>query len=339
MSASAKLRILTTSGYPLRPQWASRADVVTASSPPTLVRELLAGSSSADAVVLSASVRGEQVAAAIFSSLRPRVPMVLQDATWKRGTGRLGRIGSAVGLRLIDGRRTHFCVLSEAEAELFPHTWGVDPERVHVTPWYYGLSDAQLNAPVEEGDFVFAGGDSLRDYRPLIDAARSLAVPVRIAARSAPPVPVAQMPANVDYRALTEQDYALAMRSATIVVVALTGGTERSAGQNNYLNPMALGKLVIVAESIGVREYVEPGVTGLVVPAGDPGALARAIAWAVDPANADEVRAIAARGRKLVLERFTPDHYVDRLLEVVSAAVGPGPGPGSAAASAKPLRP
>ena len=207
------------------------------------------------------------------------------------------------------------------------------------TPWYYGLSDAQLNAPVEEGDFVFAGGDSLRDYHPLIDAARSLAVPVRIAARSAPPVPVAQMPANVDYRALTEQDYALAMRSATIVVVALTGGTERSAGQNNYLNPMALGKLVIVAESIGVREYVEPESRAWSYPPAIRERSARAIAWAVDPANADEVPAIAARGGSWCSSASRLTTTSIACSRSISAAVGPGPGPGSAAASAKPLRP
>ena len=111
------------------------------------------------------------------------------------------------------------------------------------------------------------------------------------------------------------------MCAASVVVVALAGATERSAGQNNYLNPMALGKLVIVTDGTGVDEYVEHRRTALVVPAGDDESLAREIAWALDPANAEEVAGIARRGRDHVLERFSPDAYVDRLLAVVAEAV------------------
>ena len=87
------------------------------------------------------------------------------------------------------------------------------------------------------------------------------------------------------------------MCAASVVVVALAGATERSAGQNNYLNPMALGKLVIVTDGTGVDEYVEHRRTALVVPAGDDESLAREIAWALDPANAEEVAGIAAPRR------------------------------------------
>jgi glycosyltransferase involved in cell wall biosynthesis len=114
------------------------------------------------------------------------------------------------------------------------------------------------------------------------------------------------------------------MCDASVVVVALAAGSERSAGQNNYLSPMALGKLVVVTDAIGVREYVTEGETGLVTPAGDPEALAAALAWALDPANAGDVEWIAGRGQGEALERFTPDRYVASLLGVIDDVIARG---------------
>lgn len=115
------------------------------------------------------------------------------------------------------------------------------------------------------------------------------------------------------------------MCSASVVIVALAGSTECSAGQNNYLNPMALGKLVIVTDGTGVVEYVDHRRTAIVVPAGDQSALAREIEWALDPSNAVEADAIAERGRRDVIERFNPDGYVARLLELVSGQLEASP--------------
>jgi glycosyltransferase involved in cell wall biosynthesis len=284
------------------------------------VYEALTRASGYDAVVLAASARGDQAAAAALARLKPRQPVVLQDSTWKRGTSRLDRFASRAGVRLLDGPSSHFCVLSAAEQRKFPASWGVDPARVHLTPWDFGLSEEELESPVSREGYVFAGGDSMRDYRPLIAAAGSLSAPVRIAARAEPPVGRASMPRNVEYGPMPEDEYFRAMCGADVVVVALAADTERSAGQNNYLNPMALGKLVIVTDGTGVGEYVESGRTALIVPPGDEPELAAAITWALDPANAEEAEAIARRGRDHVRERFSPDAYVDRLLEVVAAA-------------------
>lgn len=158
--------ILTTTGYPQRQQWAMRAGVVGPRSAPRMTREVLARASAYDAVVLAASARPDQAAAAALARLRPRTPVFLQETTWKRGSSPIDRLASRVGVRMLDGPSTHFCVLSRAELERFPHTWGVDPDRVHLTPWYYGLTDEQLAAPVAKEGYVFAGGDSMRDYRP-----------------------------------------------------------------------------------------------------------------------------------------------------------------------------
>jgi glycosyltransferase involved in cell wall biosynthesis len=101
-----------------------------------------------------------------------------------------------------------------------------------------------------------------------------------------------------------------------VVVVCLEADSERSAGQNNYLGPMALGKLVVINDTTGVREYVEHGRTALVVASCDPDALAATLQWALDPDNTRAVREIVERGRRDVIDRFPPESYSESLIRV-----------------------
>jgi glycosyltransferase involved in cell wall biosynthesis len=312
-------RILTTEYFPKRAAWVANAEMIDPArhSIPGRLWTLLRRAPDHEVVVLNGSGHDEQLAAILLRRLRPAIPLLLTDCTWKLEASSAGRALARLGIRLLDGPRTHYCVLSSAEQRRFPTTWGVDPERVFVTPWYIGLSDEEARAPISEGGSVFSGGDSMRDYRALIEAARAVPFEVRIATRLAPPVSESELPGNVTLGPVPPDEYFRMMCDASVVVVSLAADTERSAGQNNYLNPMALGKLVVVSDTIGVREYVEDRETGLIVPSGDSRALEATLRWAFDPANADEVREIAANGQREVMERFDPDGYVDRLLEIV----------------------
>lgn len=319
-SGAQRVRFLTTLWFPLRPHWTQRAVIVPPDERPSLrhVWRTVRRGVAHDVVLLNGSGREDQLSALLLRRLRPRTRIILTDCTWQLPTSRARRAGERLLVRALDGPATTYCVLSRAEADAFPSTWGVDASRVRVTHWYVGLREADLHRCAEAdeagGEGIFAGGDSMRDYRPLLEAAGSLDVAVRVAARQPPPLPP---PPNVIFEPVEEDEYLRLMRRARVVVVALSGGTERSAGQNNYLNPMALGKLVVVTDGTGVREYVEDGVTGLVVPPGDVGALAAALQWALDPANASACRRICDQAQRVALERFGPEGYVERLLEVV----------------------
>jgi Glycosyl transferases group 1 len=304
--AASGARFLTTLPYTRRAAWTARAEIV---DPIRLVRR--AGNH--EAVVLNGSVRTDQLAAALVARRRTRPAVVLADATWKDG-GRARR----AAVRAIDHRDAHYCVLSQEEATLFPATWGVAPEHVHVTPFHWVLDESQVEELPDTDGTIFAGGDSLRDYRPLLEAAEGLAAGVTIASRSRAPV---RAPANVTIGELNQRRYEERFRSASIVVVPLAPRRDRSAGQQTYLNAMVLGKPVVVTDALGVREYVEDGRTGLIVPPGDAAAMRAALGWLLDPANAGEVRAIGERARAVALERFGPEQYVRRLVEVVDLAL------------------
>jgi glycosyltransferase involved in cell wall biosynthesis len=66
-----------------------------------------------------------------------------------------------------------------------------------------------------------------------------------------------------------------------------------------------------------VRDHVADGRTAFVVPEGDADALRERLAWVLDPANADAVRAVAERGRDEARTRFSAGRYVERLAELV----------------------
>lgn len=278
-----------------------------------------------EAIVLDGSVGAragyaDLWAAAIIGRRGRRGPLVVvADSTWKRGVSAADRAALRVGIRLVDAPNVRFCVLSNDEAAIFPQTWGVAPEKVYVTPWPHTLTPDELEAPRDGA--VFAGGDSLRDYGPLVEAAREVDAEIVIATRNPEYAGRSDLPANVRAGPLSHEQYVEQLRHASVVVVPMQSTEERGAGQTTYCNALAMGKLVIVTDTLAVRDYVEDGVTGLIVPPGDAGAMREALRWATDPTHAAEVRAMAERARAFGRDTLAPDRYVINLLGVAKSAL------------------
>jgi hypothetical protein len=316
-------RVLSTIHLPQRPGWAARVDSIDrdAVSRTALVRRIVRGAPDHDAVVLDASVGpGERycdLVAAIALARRAGPPVVLVECTWKLGDSRSDQLACRVGARLLDSPRTAYCVLSAAERNRFAATWNVDRDRVFFTPYCYTAPDVRLFPPEGSGTGVFAGGDSVRDYAPLVEAARGLDAPVTVASRLLQGVD--RVPPNLTAGRVPFMRFQELTRSARVIYVALQDRPERSAGQQTYLNAMALGKLVVVPDVLGARDYIEDGRTGILVPPGDPAALRRTLEWALDDANAGRIAEIGRAAREDVLDRFSPDRYAATVLGVVDA--------------------
>jgi hypothetical protein len=314
-------RTLTTLAWERRPAWTSRVEVVRRErGAVAILRRLAAASAGYDAVVVDGAtggaVRLADLGGATLLAHRRRGPaIVITDATWSRGGSLADRALCRIGLRAVEGPRTVYCVLSSEETRTFPRTWGVDPRRVAFTPFYFTMSDEHLAAPTSRDGYVFAGGDSLRDYGPLLAAAPALGAPVTIASYGL--AGRAGLPENVRAGPVPHAEFMELMRRASAVAVPLAPTRDRSAGQQTFLNAMALGKLVVVPDVIGVRDYVRHRRTGILVPPGDARALADALRWALDAANAAEVEEIGARAREDAFARFTPEHYVEHVMDVV----------------------
>ena len=318
------------------PDWVRDVDMLTSAEHPRLLGwlwQLLTRSRGARAVVLRATVtRQDAFRDLIGAALLRRLPffsgvVVMSDCTIEPGSRgfpqrfgpRLAPVVSAMTvwlsralIRLIDGPQVRWCVLSTAELATFPEAWGVPAERVRFTPFSHTLwGPLGVDLPVADGDFFFAGGDSLRDYDLLEAAAEGLDVRVVVATRQWSPAPASA--GTVQAVSVGHDEFMHLMATSRAVVVPLRRST-RSAGQQTYLNAMALGKVVIVNDAPGVRDYVADGVTGVVCES-TAESMRAALAWVADPANAAAVATIRANARTAGRAR-TDVAYIEQLLEV-----------------------
>jgi glycosyltransferase involved in cell wall biosynthesis len=87
----------------------------------------------------------------------------------------------------------------------------------------------------------------------------------------------------------------------------------------SLLQAMAVGCAVVASAIGGIPEVVQHGVNGLLVPPGDPAALAAAIRTVLTEPTAAGER--AERGRALVRSRFSHTHAMDRLERLYSSLI------------------
>lgn len=80
------------------------------------------------------------------------------------------------------------------------------------------------------------------------------------------------------------------------------------------IEAMALGLPIVCSDLPALREVVEPNGNAIVVPAGDAGALAGALATLLD--DRDRAAAFGVRSRAIFEERFTLDAVVDRMVDL-----------------------
>lgn len=311
----ARRRILSTlfGADPEMPVWQERVDMLRPrAGDAATIGAIVRRAGGYDAVVLDGSARRDQVAAALVRRLARGTAIVVADSTWKAAGG-LDTVVNRLGIRMIDGTRTSFVVGSSFEAERFASTWRLRSSRVRFVPWAVTVKDDEEST---DNGRVFAGGNSLRDYAPLIAAAPHIGAPVDIATTAVTRAELgATVPANLTIGPHPQAEYDAMLRAAAVVVVPLLARGDRSSGQTTYVNAMARGKAIVVTDTPGVRDYIQDGETGLIVAPGDAGAMAQAVRRLLqDPA---ERARIGQRAREHALSQFTLTHYATRLLEVV----------------------
>jgi glycosyltransferase involved in cell wall biosynthesis len=312
---AARRRILSTlfGADPEMPVWQERVDMLRPrDKDAATIGAIVRRAGRYDAVVLDGSARRDQVAAALVRRL-PRGPaIVVADSTWKAAGG-LDTVVNRVGIRMIDGPRTTFVVISSFEAERFAGTWRLRSSRVRFLPWAVTIKD---DLESTDNGRVFAGGNSLRDYGPLIAAASDIGAPVDIATSVVTREELGgAAAANLTVGPHPQAEYDAMLRAAAVVVVPLQARGDRSSGQTTYVNAMARGKAIVVTDTPGVRDYIHDGDTGVIVAPGDADAMAQAVRRLLDD-PAERAR-IGRRAREHALDQFTLTHYAARLLEVV----------------------
>ncbi len=334
MSAPPSTRpVLSTMWAGNDPLWDQTVEVIDARHYRWLVAflaDVVRKSRGRRAVVLRGTVTLKEryrdlLAAIVLRATRSPVRVVVSDATIEPGSralaDRLGRLAPLLPLlarllvRAADGRRTTWCVLSRAEVDSFASAWRVPRDHITFTPFSHTLHSPQDREGATAGDYLFSGGNSLRRYDLLADAAEGLGVDVVVATSWRPD---AERP-WLNAEPVPHQRFVELLKGCRAMVLPIAEST-RSAGQQTYLNAMALGKVVVVTDGLGVRDHIEDGVTGVVV-APTVEALRAALTDLLDPARADHYAAMGVRAREVVLDQYSPDAYRRSLLRLAGLEV------------------
>jgi glycosyltransferase involved in cell wall biosynthesis len=202
--------------------------------------------------------------------------------------------------------------------------------------------------PAEEERLVVSAGLEYRDYPTLIRAARGLGAHVIIGAAShwsRHEFSPGSLPLNVRVGSYGYTDLRDLYARAAVVVVPLID-IDNQAGVTTILEAMAMGKAVVVAQSVGQTDVVEDrraperglprprpvslasilaaeqgfGLepNGFYVPPGDAEALNRAITYLLD--HPEERARLGAAGRRLATHLFTVDDFAARIRDLVRSA-------------------
>ena len=249
-----------------------------------------------------------------------RPPTVLVGEMWQPTPGR-DRLERFV-VRLADRAVGRYLVLSQAEADLLPQSWPVTADKVRVCPFYFaphehGLEPGDVPA---RGHYVFAGGDSFRDYQPLLEAAERMPdVSFLVVTKVLDGVPV---PSNVQVRKAPYAEYVSLMRDADVVVVPVQRGLRRSAGILTFIMAMWLAKPTVVSDVLAVAEYIDDSRTGVLVD-GSAAGYEAALRRLRDPENAAAVADMAQAARRCVIDTYSFDAYVRCILDELASLPSP----------------
>jgi hypothetical protein len=164
-------------------------------------------------------------------------------------------------LSLVD----RFVVHSRAEVSRYARWLDIPPERFR----FVHLQRAPI--AVEECEeechpFVLAMGSARRDYATLFESVRRSGHRTIVVAASHA-IEGLDIPRNVELRSSLSmrECHRLAQRARVNVVPVLN--EETASGQVTVLDAMRMGRAVVATRCIGTEDYVEDGVTGLLVKA------------------------------------------------------------------------
>ena len=231
-----------------------------------------------------------------------RKPHVMIDCLWERSPSpfvhwlKKLRVWSAA--RSVD----RFVVWAGHEVEDFAQAFDLPREKFQYVPFHTTLHDCDYD--VRDGGYIFAGGNSDRDYRTLVEAVRPLGAPTWIATTRSDLLSGVLIPDHVRVEGTTPENFRAAMAAARVVVVAMRKGTLRSGGQQTCLNAMLLGKPTIAVGRRWAVDFIDDGVNGLIVDYEDPEGMRNALRRLLeDPAAA---RRMGERARARAGEFTTP---------------------------------
>jgi glycosyltransferase involved in cell wall biosynthesis len=169
-------------------------------------------------------------------------------------------------LRHLDRANDQYVIFSRSEVDLYAQQLKIDRCRMHYLP--YGEWGQIVCGPLAEngGEYYFAGGYSNRDYRTLLEVFREL--PYRlviVCSRLNRDLQGVPLPSNVEvFFDLSRSEFEAYAQGSKAGIVSLKHDTG-AAGQSVLLILMRHGKCIIANDAGAIRDYIESGVSGILL--------------------------------------------------------------------------
>jgi glycosyltransferase involved in cell wall biosynthesis len=207
-------------------------------------------------------------------------------------------------------------VQRHCEVELFARALSIPPDKFVFVRYHSTLYDVPYT--VQNDDYIFAGGDSDRDYPLLIEAVRGLPYRTVIACLRRDHFRKIVIPANVEIRTTPQDEFFQLMAGARVTVVPLRSRPQHVGGEQTYANAMSMGKPTIVTD-LYASDYIQHGVTGILTPPGDGSALRRAIKHVME--NPEQARLMGLRAKE-TSKAFAPEQFFAAIFRISEECTG-----------------
>ncbi len=237
---------------------------------------------------------------------RNRKPLV----AWAFNVGSLYAGAKRTAARAAFAEIDRFVVHSRGEISRYAEWLRLPAERFNFVHFQRALFEISESEDAQR-PFVLAMGSARRDYETFLEAVRQSGLPTLVIAASHALKDLV-VPSNVEVRVgLSPHDCRVLAKRATLTVVPVLN-EETASGQVTVVEAMRMGRPVIATRCMGTEDYVEDGVTGLLVRPRDVHGLRTAIErlW-----NDASLRASLGRNAERFAAQFCSD-------EMAGAALG-----------------
>jgi glycosyltransferase involved in cell wall biosynthesis len=219
-----------------------------------------------------------------------------------------------------------FQCLSNTQANILMSRFGVAANKIQLIYWHIDHNFFHPMTGTQIKNQICSAGMASRDYATLIAAIRDLDIDVKIAADSPwfkQELNISQnnLPARVEARSYgTYQALRNLYAESRFVVIPLLD-VPFSAGYTVILEAMAMGKTPIVSRIKQQDDFIIDGWNGIYVEPGNISELHGKIRFLLE--NPDEAKRMGANARKTIEDRFTLEHYSQRMRAAVGYVASP----------------
>lgn len=210
-------------------------------------------------------------------------------------------------------------VSARREIQTYAQRLGLPEDRIRFLPFHTNVVVPKM---IEGNGYILSAGKTGRDYATLAAAVEGLMAKI-VVVSDRQHVDGILFPPNVEVHIdIPYKNYLDLLSDCSMVVVPLKK-LVKSTGQVVFLEAMAMGKPVVATATIGTEDYIEHGVTGILVPPEDSGSLRAAVLEYIE--NPEFYADMASRAFEQVINRHTFEAYTKTILAAANDLVSPAP--------------